>query len=134
MTKRKSDTKSKYFSPASAGSKRKAEDISAPVSTPLRSSTRVRKTVVHEKSFQESGSEDEGDGSDFEEESEAEVENDEESRDSDSVHSVSIPFPKARPAGNTPYEDETIHPNTFLFLADLNKNNRRDWLKCSSFY
>lgn len=29
---------------------------------------------------------------------------------------VVIKKPKARPAGKTPYQDETIHPNTLLFL------------------
>ena len=42
---------------------------------------------------------------------------------------VFIPLPKARSAGSTPYQDGTIHPNTLLFLADLAKNNDRDWLK-----
>ncbi|CZT24595.1 uncharacterized protein RCC_10320 [Ramularia collo-cygni] len=40
-----------------------------------------------------------------------------------------IKKPKARPAGSTPYKDETIHPNTLLFLADLKVNNNREWLK-----
>lgn len=43
---------------------------------------------------------------------------------------VIIKKPKARAPGKTPYSDETIHPNTFLFLADLKANNNRDWLKC----
>ncbi|KAL2042678.1 hypothetical protein N7G274_004437 [Stereocaulon virgatum] len=42
---------------------------------------------------------------------------------------VFIKLPKAREAGKTPYEDNTIHPNTFLFLADLKANNDREWLK-----
>jgi hypothetical protein len=42
---------------------------------------------------------------------------------------VFIKLPKARDAGDTPYEDDTIHPNTFLFLKDLDKNNERQWLK-----
>lgn len=42
---------------------------------------------------------------------------------------VVIKKPKARAAGKTPYEDETIHPNTLLFLADLKENNDRQWLK-----
>ena len=42
---------------------------------------------------------------------------------------VVIKKPKARPAGKTPYEDETIHPNTLSFLADLKENNDRHWLK-----
>ena len=50
--------------------------------------------------------------------------------------------PKAREAGDTPYTDETIHPNTMLFLKDLMANNNRAWFKsersqilvCWSFY
>ncbi|TKA40232.1 hypothetical protein B0A54_10838 [Friedmanniomyces endolithicus] len=34
--------------------------------------------------------------------------------------------PKARPAGKTPYNDSTIHPNTLLFLKDLAANNNRE--------
>jgi Conserved hypothetical protein (DUF2461) len=36
---------------------------------------------------------------------------------------------KARPAGNVRYTEDTVHPNTMLFLGDLKANNRRDWLK-----
>jgi hypothetical protein len=42
---------------------------------------------------------------------------------------VIIKKPKARSAGNTPYTDGTIHPNTMLFLQDLAANNNRSWLK-----
>lgn len=38
---------------------------------------------------------------------------------------VIIKKPVARPAGNTPYLDGTIHPNTLLFLKDLKANNDR---------
>jgi len=41
-----------------------------------------------------------------------------------------IKKPKARDAGDTPYLDHTIHPNTMLFLKDLAANNDRQWLKC----
>lgn len=44
-------------------------------------------------------------------------------------HQVVIKKPKARPAGSTPYTDDTIHPNTLLFLGDLKANNNRQWLK-----
>jgi hypothetical protein len=40
--------------------------------------------------------------------------------------------PKARQAGAVPYMDNTIHPNTMLFLADLAANNSRQWLKSKS--
>jgi hypothetical protein len=42
---------------------------------------------------------------------------------------VIIKKPKARGVGDTPYTDETIHPNTMLFLKDLAANNDRAWLK-----
>ncbi|KAI8934879.1 hypothetical protein NX059_008553 [Plenodomus lindquistii] len=42
---------------------------------------------------------------------------------------VIIKKPKARDAGDTPYADDTIHPNTMLFLKDLAANNDRQWLK-----
>jgi hypothetical protein len=45
---------------------------------------------------------------------------------------VIIAKPKARPAGKTPYADDSIHPNTMLFLGDLAKNNDREWLKSMS--
>lgn len=40
-----------------------------------------------------------------------------------------IKKPKAREAGDIPYLDHTIHPNTMLFLKDLAANNDRQWLK-----
>ncbi|QDS70534.1 hypothetical protein FKW77_010339 [Venturia effusa] len=42
---------------------------------------------------------------------------------------VIIRKPKPRDAGKTPYADDTIHPNTLLFLEDLAANNDRGWLK-----
>ncbi|KAH9875014.1 hypothetical protein J1614_004502 [Plenodomus biglobosus] len=42
---------------------------------------------------------------------------------------IIIKKPKARDAGDTPYADNTIHPNTLLFLKDLAANNDRQWLK-----
>jgi hypothetical protein len=42
-----------------------------------------------------------------------------------------IKKPKAREAGATPFTDDTIHPNTMLFLKDLAANNDRQWLKCT---
>jgi hypothetical protein len=41
-----------------------------------------------------------------------------------------IPLPKAREAGDIPYEDGRIHENTMLFLKDLKANNNREWLRC----
>jgi hypothetical protein len=44
---------------------------------------------------------------------------------------VFIKKPKARDPGDIPYRDDTLHPNTMLFLKDLAKNNERQWLKGS---
>ena len=49
--------------------------------------------------------------------------------DAEAGQEVFIKLPKARGPGNTPYQDSTLHPNTFLFLADLKQNNERAWLK-----
>lgn len=45
---------------------------------------------------------------------------------------VIIKKPKAREAGDIPFTDETIHPNTMLFLGDLAAHNDRQWLKGAS--
>ena len=42
---------------------------------------------------------------------------------------VFIALPRARSPGKTPYQDDTLHPNTLLFLGDLKRNNDRAWLK-----
>lgn len=42
---------------------------------------------------------------------------------------VFIAKPKPRDDGGIAYSPEKIHPNTMLFLADLKKNNDREWLK-----
>ncbi|KAJ4364230.1 hypothetical protein N0V95_000852 [Ascochyta clinopodiicola] len=42
-----------------------------------------------------------------------------------------IKKPKARDAGDTPYTENTIHPNTMLFLNEIKANNDRQWLKCT---
>ncbi|KAF7587473.1 hypothetical protein BBP40_007194 [Aspergillus hancockii] len=36
---------------------------------------------------------------------------------------------KPRGPGTVPYQEHTLHPNTFLFLVDLAENNERAWLK-----
>jgi hypothetical protein len=129
----KGDTRSKYFSSASTSSKRKADNISSVESTPLRHSTRVKKTVIPKDVFQDSGEESDKDGTNYNEDTEAEEEEEgdvDDDDDSDSRNSVTIEIPKARTAGARPYENDQIHQNTFLFLADLKKNNNRDWLKC----
>lgn len=46
---------------------------------------------------------------------------------------VVIKKPKARDPGKVPYTENTIHPNTMLFLQDLAANNDRGWLKSELF-
>lgn len=46
---------------------------------------------------------------------------------------IIIKKPKAREAGDVPYMDDTIHPNTMLFLRDLAAHNDRQWLKGKVF-
>lgn len=43
-----------------------------------------------------------------------------------------IKKPKARDAGDTPYTESTMHPNTMLFLKEIKANNDRQWLKRES--
>lgn len=130
------------------GSKRKAANISSSNETPVRQSGRVKNAVVtpskrlSKKKRTDSSDEDDFNGdsvaesaSDFEaEDSDAAEEtgqtDDDNDVDADGPQSYSIPLPKARDAGDQPYEDSRIHPNTFLFLKDLKANNNRDWLKC----
>jgi hypothetical protein len=67
-------------------------------------------------------------GSDFEKQK---TENkDSDAEDNNEPESYTVPFPKAREAGDTPYANDRIHPNTLLFLKELKANNNRDWLKC----
>jgi len=42
---------------------------------------------------------------------------------------VFIEKPKPRGDGGVKYVPDRIHPNTMKFLADLKKNNNREWLK-----
>lgn len=42
---------------------------------------------------------------------------------------VFIEKPKAKGDGGVKYAPEKIHPNTMAFLADLKKNNDREWFK-----
>lgn len=43
--------------------------------------------------------------------------------------SMVMALPEEKDPGDTPYEDERIHPNTLDFLKDLKKHNDRDWMK-----
>lgn len=132
---------------AGRASKRKAANISSAHATPVRQSGRVKKTVTPSKRLlkkkpTDSSDEDDSDGdsdpesaSDFVDEDPGVAEEGGETYEDDDdddvgPQSYSIPLPKARDAGDQPYEDGRIHPNTFLFLKDLKANNNREWLKC----
>jgi hypothetical protein len=132
------------------GSKRKAGNISSSTATPVRQSGRVKKGVVTpskrlSKKKRTNGSDEDNSEADSDSESASDFEaedlevaeesgetdnDDDGDADADVPQSYSIPLPKARDAGDQPYEDSRIHPNTFLFLKDLKANNRREWLKC----
>lgn len=47
---------------------------------------------------------------------------------------VFIEKPKARDPGSVPYRDDTLHPNTKLFLKDLVQNNERVWFKGNRYH
>jgi hypothetical protein len=129
------------------GSKRQngTGSSSSPRQTPLRQCSRINKGLggqvgrplrrVRTESSKEDDSIEDGNSSsdsDFKSaKSEQEEDNPETDDDNDDEpQSYSIPLPKAREAGDTPYEDNRLHPNTFLFLKDLKANNNREWLKC----
>jgi hypothetical protein len=76
------------------------------------------------------GIESSGNDSDSDVESQAPETGDSGAEDDDGPESYTVPVPKAREAGDTPYVKEQVHPNTLLFLKDLKANNNRDWLKC----
>ncbi|PWY90513.1 hypothetical protein BO94DRAFT_463069 [Aspergillus sclerotioniger CBS 115572] len=42
---------------------------------------------------------------------------------------IFIAKPKARDPGSVAYQENALHPNTMLFLQDLNEHNEREWLK-----
>jgi hypothetical protein len=125
----------------SRGTKRKAASTSSSKAAIVRQSGRVKKRPVKRKwinSSEEDGSDGDTDpesASDFKaEDSDVAGETGQMADDGDAgadgPQSYSIPLPKARDAGDQPYEDGRIHPNTFLFLKDLKVNNNREWLKC----
>ena len=47
---------------------------------------------------------------------------------------VIIKKPKPRDDGGIPYVDDTIHPNTMIFLQELADNNNREWLKSEPYF
>ena len=125
--------------------------------TPVRKSTRVSNASIHSSSRKrvalssESDFEDsESSASDFEStqketknkrvkighSSDPDENDEDEDEDSDDeskpFKTVIIPLPKARAAGDIPYEDGRIHENTMLFLKDLKAHNNREWMRCIS--
>jgi hypothetical protein len=125
----------------SQGSKRRTGSPPADP-TPLRQSSRVKRAAIIQSgrpkkrnrtndSREVESSENDASASDTDFKSDAsEVAEGDEEDDDDGPQSYSIPLPKARDTGDTPYQDNRIHANTFLFLKDLTSNNKREWLKC----
>jgi hypothetical protein len=120
-----------------AGSAKTRREKTPPL-TPLRQSSRVKKTRIPLKSKRigvskkskkdKEPSSDNDSGSDFQGQ---EVENtDSDAEDNNEPESYTVRLPMAREAGDTPYADDRIHSNTLLFLKELKANNNRDWLKC----
>lgn len=73
--------------------------------------------------------EDEGQGSDDEYEKKLKKQGWKKKKGKDGKWEMVMDVPTAKDAGDTPYEEERIHPNTMEFLRDLKNNNRREWLK-----
>lgn len=71
------------------------------------------------------------DSDEFQEDGKDEEEDDDDELDEDEEPRVTItPLNKMRGTGGVDYEDDRLHPNTLLFLKDLEANNKRSWLKC----
>jgi hypothetical protein len=116
---------------------RRGKPASSPPA-PRRQSGRVKKTQRPLKSKRRSTTKvpKKDKGSDGESNSDSGLEEQEakptesDAEDDKEPGSYTVPFPQAREAGDTPYADDRIHPNTLLFLKELKANNNRDWLKC----
>ncbi|KAL3424154.1 hypothetical protein PVAG01_03435 [Phlyctema vagabunda] len=137
-----------------AGTKRKASSDINNSNTARRQSKRATKTEVKYQESENGSDEVQSDG-DFsgeveEEEEEHDEDDDEkeaESGDPDSSEEelvkkgwtktkgksgrweMTIKIPKEKEAGDTPYKNRRIHPNTLEFLSELKENNKREWLK-----
>ena len=138
MPLKKSLAKSPYFKDTPARRSTRVSNAS------IKSSTKKRQSLSSESDFEDGDSS----GSDFktgrkgnknkrvkrDEISEPEDEDEDFDEDSDDESrppkTIIIPLPKAREAGDTPYEDGRIHENTMLFLRDLKVNNNREWMRC----
>ncbi|KAH6696827.1 hypothetical protein F5X68DRAFT_290 [Plectosphaerella plurivora] len=84
------------------------------------SSTQVKKrqSEVVEDDYEDNGTEEE----------DADEDDDEDDEDKPPRVTI-IPHEKLRSDGGVEYDDEKVHKNTLLFLADLKANNQRPWLK-----
>jgi hypothetical protein len=122
-SKRRSTTKVSKKDEGSGGESNPDTDIETqrPLKSKRSSTTKVPK--------KDKGSDGESNtDSDFEEQEAKPTESDAE--DDKEPESYTVRFPQAREAGDTPYADDQIHPNTLLFLKELKANNNRGWLKC----
>ncbi|GAB7331318.1 hypothetical protein MBLNU13_g02761t2 [Cladosporium sp. NU13] len=158
-TQKATPTKSQYFSKGKKAAGQSGSQDDEDASTPEEDEDDDPPSAAEEDLSEFGSapeSDDEGDDDDDDEEYESEVEKPKSRRKSASANTMTasskkqsggelwregvktglgpgqeviIKKPKARPAGKVPYSDETIHPNTLLFLQDLKQNNNREWLK-----
>lgn len=70
------------------------------------------------------------DSDEFQEDGKEEDDDDDELDEDEEPRVTITPLAKMRGTGGVDYEDDRLHPNTLLFLADLKANNKRSWLKC----
>lgn len=133
LTSSASAKKSKYFEGPSEDELNQAEGTpfrprQGASGAPKIKDTSVRRSPAKRKNAE--SEEEDGEDAYKEEESEAAVEVSEEEYDSDAPPKVTfIPLPKLRDTNGVLYTDETLHPNTLLFLRDLKAHNQRPWLK-----
>lgn len=132
LTSSASAKKSKYF-------EHNSEDGSSEERMPIKAkptgngalkvnATQGRRTAAKRKNVR--SEEEDGEDAYKDEQSEAAAEVSEEEYDSDAPPKVTfIPLPKLRDTNGILYTDETLHPNTLLFLRDLKAHNQRPWLK-----
>ncbi|KAK0668479.1 hypothetical protein QBC41DRAFT_276857 [Cercophora samala] len=104
---------SKYFDPSPSHSE--SDD---PITKPTPAKKRGRGRPPKKPKLSKPESEDDDDDDDNNDDS-----------DSPPKEVTFTPLPPLRPPGSTPYRPHTLHPNTLLFLSDLQANNKRAWLQ-----
>jgi hypothetical protein len=90
----------------------------------------VSKTASSPADYQEEEDEDEDDGeADGEYEKGLKKKGWKKKVGKDGKWEMVIEMPGKKDDGGIPYEEGRVHPNTLDFLAELKKNNQREWLK-----